>query len=140
MLMLSRVLLLTVLLAMLLAFNAARRLTQPIRVLAQATEELAAGHFPDDLEVTSRDELGFLVGSFNTMTRELAASRRQLEAQRRYLAIALGRLSAGVVAIDGDNSISAFHESAAHILGLDEERDNGRSEERRVGQTGTGGA
>lgn len=124
-LILSLVLLLTVLLAMLLAFNAARRLTQPIRVLAQATEELAAGHFPDDLEVTSRDELGFLVGSFNTMTRELAASRRQLEAQRRYLAIVLGRLSAGVVAIDGSARISAFNESAAHILGLDEDRDNG---------------
>jgi nitrogen fixation/metabolism regulation signal transduction histidine kinase len=118
-LILSLVLLLTVLLAMLLAFNAARRLTQPIRELAQATEELAAGRFPEDLEVTTRDELGFLVRSFNTMTRELASSRQQLEAQRRYLEIVLGRLSAGVLAIDTEDRISAFNESATRILSLD---------------------
>lgn len=126
-LILSLVLLLTVLLAMLLAFNAARRLTQPIRDLAQATEELAAGRFPGDLEVTSRDELGFLVGSFNTMTRELASSRRQLEAQRRYLEIVLGRLSAGVLAIDGEDCISAFNDSATRILDLDPDDTDGRS-------------
>lgn len=125
-LILSLVLLLTVLLAMLLAFNSARRLTQPIRDLALATEELAAGRFPGDLEVTSRDELGFLVRSFNTMTRELAASRRQLEAQRRYLAIVLGRLSAGVLAIDAQGQISAFNDSAARILSLQAE-DDGRA-------------
>lgn len=126
-LILSLVLLLTVLLAMLLAFNAARRLTQPIRELAQATEELAAGRFPGDLEVTSRDELGFLVRSFNTMTRELASSRQQLEAQRRYLEIVLGRLSAGVLATDDSDRISAFNDSASRILGLDPGADSGRS-------------
>jgi len=126
-LILSLVLLLTVLLAMLLAFNAARRLTQPIRELAQATEELAAGRFPSDLQVTSRDELGFLVRSFNTMTRELASSRQQLEAQRRYLEIVLGRLSAGVLAIDTEDRISAFNDSASRILELDPDNDSNRS-------------
>jgi nitrogen fixation/metabolism regulation signal transduction histidine kinase len=124
-LILSLVLLLTVLLAMLLAFNAARRLTQPIRDLAGATEELAAGRFPEEMEVASRDELGFLVRSFNTMTRELATSRQQLEAQRRYLEIVLGRLSAGVLAVDADDRISAFNDSAARILDLDIEASRG---------------
>jgi nitrogen fixation/metabolism regulation signal transduction histidine kinase len=125
-LILSLVLLLTVLLAMLLAFNAARRLTQPIRELAMATEEIAAGRFPGDLAVTTRDELGFLVGSFNTMKRELATSRSELEAQRRYLEIVLGRLSAGVMAIDPGGTISAFNESAVSILGLDADRVRGQ--------------
>ncbi len=117
-LILTLVLLLTALLAMLVAFNAARRLSQPIRDLALATSEVAAGRFPDELTVSSRDELGFLVGSFNVMTRELAASRQALEAQRRYLEIVLGRLSAGVVAIDGEGRLSAFNDSAERILGL----------------------
>jgi nitrogen fixation/metabolism regulation signal transduction histidine kinase len=117
-LILTLVLLLTALLAMLVAFNAARRLSQPIRDLAQATGEIAAGRFPEELPVTSRDELGFLVGSFNVMTRELAASRQALEAQRRYLEIVLGRLSAGVLAIDGEGRLSAFNDSAERILGL----------------------
>ncbi|TVS10428.1 MAG: HAMP domain-containing protein [Wenzhouxiangella sp.] len=126
-LILSLVLLLTAFLAMLLAFNAARRLTQPVRDLALATEELTAGRFPHELPVTSRDELGFLVHSFNTMTRELSASRRELEAQRRYLEIVLGRLSAGVLALDREGRLSAFNESAAHILRLDPELDRERT-------------
>ncbi|OAB62549.1 hypothetical protein AY599_01825, partial [Leptolyngbya valderiana BDU 20041] len=117
-LILTLVLLLTALLAMLVAFNAARRLSQPIRDLAHATGEVAAGRFPEELSVTSRDELGFLVGSFNVMTRELAASRQALEAQRRYLEIVLGRLSAGVLAIDGEGRLSAFNDSAQRILDL----------------------
>ncbi|TVQ37029.1 MAG: HAMP domain-containing protein [Wenzhouxiangella sp.] len=124
-LILTLVLLLTALLAMLVAFNAARRLSQPVRELAVATEEIAAGRFPDELTVTSRDELGFLVSSFNVMTRELAASRQALESQRRYLEIVLGRLSAGVLAIDGDGCLIAFNDSAGRILGLDLENDRG---------------
>ena len=124
-LILTLVLLLTALLAMLVAFNAARRLSQPVRELAVATEEIAAGRFPDELAVTSRDELGFLVRSFTVMTRELAASRQALESQRRYLEIVLGRLSAGVLAIDRAGCLSAFNESAARILGLDAELDSG---------------
>ncbi len=117
-LILTLVLLLTALLAMLIAFNAARRLSQPIRELAEATDEVAAGRFPQQLTVGSRDELGFLVGSFNEMTRELAASRQALEAQRRYLEIVLGRLSAGVLAVDGEGRISALNDSAERILDL----------------------
>lgn len=117
-LILTLVLLLTALLAMLVAFNAARRLSQPVRDLALATGEVAAGRFPDELPVTSRDELGFLVRDFNVMTRELAASRQALESQRRYLEIVLGRLSAGVVAIDGEGRLSAYNESAERILDL----------------------
>ena len=127
MLILTLVLLLTALLAMLLAFNAARRLTRPIRELAVATEELTAGRFPSELSVASRDELGFLVKSFNTMTRELLSGRQALESQRRYLEIVLGRLSAGVMVLDQDGCLSAFNESAGSILGLEEAGDRGAS-------------
>ncbi len=131
-LILTLVLLLTALLAMLVAFNAARRLSQPIRDLALATGEVAAGRFPEQLNVTSRDELGFLVRSFNVMTRELASSRQALESQRRYLEIVLGRLSAGVVAIDAEGRLSAFNDSAGRILDL--EGRQGQSLERIRGE------
>ena len=124
-LILSLVLLITVLMAMLLGFNAARRLSAPIRDLAEATEELAAGRFPKQLSVTSRDELGFLVQSFNTMTAELAASRSALETQRRYLEVVLGRLSAGVMGVDAEGRVSTLNDSAARILQLSDQPDQG---------------
>lgn len=118
-LILSLVLALTALLAILLAFNAARRVTQPVKDLAEATEELAAGRFPKVLKNTTPDELGFLVDSFNTMTHELAQSRQALESQRRYLEVVLSRLSAGVIAVDSQGHLTALNPSACEILNLD---------------------
>lgn len=126
-LILSLVLLLTALLAIVLAFNAARRVSQPVRELALATQELAAGRFPKKMPTDARDELGFLVDSFNTMTTELAQSRQALEAQREYLQIVLSRLSAGVLAVDATGCVNALNPSAADILGLDRDHDEGRS-------------
>jgi len=116
-LILSLVLGITALLAMLLAFNAARRLVRPIRDLAEATDLMRAGHFPDTLDVQSRDELGFLVESFNSMARELNRTQQKLESQRKYLETVLGRLSAGVIAFDGHHRLAAANRSAEQILG-----------------------
>jgi nitrogen fixation/metabolism regulation signal transduction histidine kinase len=118
-LILSLVLGITALLAILLAFNAARRLVRPIRELAQATEMMRAGRFPETLSVESRDELGFLVDSFNHMARQLNRSQQQLETQRNYLETLLGRLSAGVVAFDSAGRLTASNRSASDILGHD---------------------
>lgn len=117
-LILSLVLGVTALLAILLAFNAARRLVRPIRDLAQATELMRAGEFPETLDVTSRDELGFLVESFNSMASQLNRTQQQLESQRHYLETLLGRLSAGVIAFDSRRRLSAANSSASDILGV----------------------
>ncbi|MDT8450877.1 MAG: ATP-binding protein, partial [Wenzhouxiangellaceae bacterium] len=118
-LILSLVLGITALLAILLAFNAARRVVRPIRDLAQATELMRAGEFPETLNVASRDELGFLVDSFNNMATELNRTQHQLESQRNYLETLLGRLSAGVIAFDGEQRLSASNRSASAILGVE---------------------
>ncbi|MDX1625194.1 MAG: ATP-binding protein [Wenzhouxiangellaceae bacterium] len=126
-LILSLVLAMTALLAMLLAFNAAARLVRPIRELAEATEIMRAGEFPEALEVTSRDELGFLVESFNRMATELHRTQRQLESQRSYLETVLGRLSAGVLAFDEALRLETANASASEILGVDLEACRGAS-------------
>ncbi|MEM1082356.1 MAG: ATP-binding protein, partial [Pseudomonadota bacterium] len=117
-LILSLVLAITALLAMLLAFNAANRLVRPISDLAQATELMRAGEFPEQVTVRSRDELGFLVESFNSMAEELNRVQQQLEAQRHELETLLSRLSAGVMAFDGEQRLTRHNASAAEILGI----------------------
>jgi len=77
-LILSLVLGITALMAILLAFNAARRLVRPIRDLARATELMRGGEFPETLSVASHDELGFLVESFNDMATELETTQREM--------------------------------------------------------------
>ncbi len=123
---LTIVLLLSVLLALLRAFSAARQLVAPVRLLSEATQSIAKGEFGHRIPVESSDELGFLVQSFNTMSSQLAASsalahRSQVEAesQRWYLQSVLSHLSSGVLSIDKNQRILMANAAAAAILHLD---------------------
>jgi adenylate cyclase len=66
-------------LAVLLAFWLARRMTGPIRLLQQGTERIGAGDFDHRIEIRSGDELQRLAESFNTMAGELALSQERQE-------------------------------------------------------------
>ena len=48
------------------AFYSARRLSAPIRDLAEGTAAIARGDYTKNLPVESNDEIGFLVSSFNS--------------------------------------------------------------------------
>lgn len=122
---LSLVLLLSLLSAVWGAFYAARRLVAPIRDLAEGTRAVADGDYSHQLPVTGHDELGFLVQSFNVMTRRLAYARdeagrsqQQVEGQRTYLAALLANISSGVISLAMDLQVRMVNEAAARILGL----------------------
>lgn len=108
------------------AFYSAQKLAAPIRNLADGTKSVADGDYSKQLPVPSNDELGFLVASFNEMTRRIsnardAVRRSQLEAeaQRAYLAAVIGRLSSGVLVLDQDNRLRTVNISSGQILGAD---------------------
>ncbi len=124
-LILSLVLLLTVLLAILAALNVAGRMVTPISNLALATREVAGGELTHEIKAGGRDELGFLVQSFNKMTEALTRasqaaerSRVQLQSQGEYLETVLGSLSAGVLTLDSDLSVVTANAAAEEILGM----------------------
>lgn len=124
-LVLTFVLLLSVLFALLTAFGVARRLVAPVGRLAAATRAVGAGRYDTPLPVASRDELGFLLNSFNQMQRELERtsaraqrSTQETEAQRAYLKAVLEHLSAGVLGVDRDGVLRTANRAADGILGL----------------------
>jgi nitrogen fixation/metabolism regulation signal transduction histidine kinase len=123
---LSIVLVLSLLAAIWAAFHSARRLVAPVRDLAEATHAVAEGDYSKRLSVASDDELGFLVRSFNDMTRRLDKSREQanrgkrlIEGQRAYLEAVLANLSSGVISLGSDTVIRAVNRAATQCLGVD---------------------
>ena len=89
---LSLVLLITLLASVYGAFFFARRLVTPIQLLMQGTRAVARGDFATRVPTPTRDEIGFLVHSFNDMTQRLAqasaearSSQQQVEAERRQV-------------------------------------------------------
>jgi nitrogen fixation/metabolism regulation signal transduction histidine kinase len=104
----------------------ARRLVEPIRSLVAGTRAVAAGQLDTRLPVTSRDDIGSLVESFNDMAAQLATAderaRRnaaEIERGRASLAAVLGRLSSGVIAVDSTGCVRMANEAADTILHAD---------------------
>jgi nitrogen fixation/metabolism regulation signal transduction histidine kinase len=131
---LSLVLLITLLASVYGAFFSARRLVVPIQQLMAGTRAVARGDFDTRLPIPARDEIGFLVNSFNTMTQRLAqahqaasSSQQQVESERRKLEVILARLSTGVVALESDLRIRTANHAAGAILGVDFEAHLGES-------------
>lgn len=125
-LILSLALLLAVLAAFWAAFYTARRLVQPLRELAEGAQAVAAGQFDQQVARAGSDELGFLVESFNQMTRNLAQARdaaqrsqQLLESQHAYLETVLARLSSGVLTLDHAGRLQTCNAAASQILGVD---------------------
>ena len=123
---LTLVLLLSLFGALYGAFWAARRLVRPIQDLVAGTRAVAKGDFDMRLPLTSHDEMGILVHSFNDMTKRLARAREEtrrgqqaVEAERANLAVILARLSTGVISLEPDRTIRTANQAACAILGVD---------------------
>lgn len=123
---LSLVLLMSLLAAIWAAFLSIRRIVAPVRELALATRKVAEGDYEQRLPVQSQDELGFLVKSFNEMTRRIAMahdeaqrSRLEVEHQHSYLETILSNLSSGVVSFDALMRVRTANQAANNILDAD---------------------
>jgi nitrogen fixation/metabolism regulation signal transduction histidine kinase len=127
---LTVVLMLSLLASIYGAFVFSRRLVAPIQDLVAGTRAVAEGDFDTRLPTPTRDEIGFLISSFNDMTQRLATARRDaslsqalVESERANLAVILARLSTGVVALEADLRIRTANQASDAILNINlEER------------------
>lgn len=103
-----------------LALFTARRISRPLRRLAAASARIAQGDLSQRVEVSSRDELGQLAASFNSMAEALARqeeTRRHLVTDiahelRTPLTVLQGNLEAmldGVVPMDKE-TVATLHQ------------------------------
>ena len=123
---LSIVLLVSLFTAVYAALRSARRMVAPLQDLSEGTKAVAGGDYETQLPGAAQDEIGFLVASFNEMTRQLKrahdetrASQLLVEAQRAYLETVLRRLATGVLTLDGERRLVTANRAATEILGVD---------------------
>ncbi len=127
---LSLITLLVLFIAFWLAIYVARSVTDPVRQLAIATERIKSGDLSYRADVIGDDELAALARSFNEMTEEVADHRARLEhladelqhsnaaleERRRYIETILQSLSAGVISLDENASVTMINEAARQLL------------------------
>ena len=123
---LSLVLLMALLAAIYGALYFSERLVRPVQDLIAGTRAVAKGDLDTRIERPSHDEIGFLVTSFNDMTKKLARAREEtersraaVEAERAALAVILARLTSGVISLEPDLRMRVANAAAGSILGVD---------------------
>jgi len=111
-------------------FYLVKGITVPIQELAAGTHKIAEGDLDVHIDLEGRDEIGFLVHSFNKMAQDLRGSQQEIEAtneelrrinreieqRRKYMEIVLSNVAAGVVAIDAHDRIRSINKSAERML------------------------
>lgn len=110
------------------ALKIAKRITDPIQSLAQATEEIAAGNLDINLKIEQEDEIGLLINSFNHMVAELKGNKETLQTaylesdrRRLWLENILANINSGVVFLDITGKILTVNRSACAILKISAE-------------------
>ena len=123
---LTMVLLVTLLGAIYGAIYSAEVLFKPVQDLMAGTRAVAKGDFATRVPLSSHDEMGFLVQSFNDMTKRLRRAREEtersreaVERERERLAIILARLSTGVITIGRDLRLQRANAAAGAIFDID---------------------
>ncbi|WP_410217829.1 ATP-binding protein [Paracoccus sp. (in: a-proteobacteria)] len=114
-----------------LALWFAGRLSRPIGILAQASEQVGRGNL--DLQIPeprTGDEIQTLGQAFNRMTRQLKTQREELiesyrvsDEQRRLFDNVLTSVTSGVIGLDAAGEIDFVNRSASRLLGLDAKGD-----------------
>jgi two-component system nitrogen regulation sensor histidine kinase NtrY len=123
MLILSFFTLMAIFMALWLALRVSRGITDPVQMLARATEQVAMGNLDTSIDITREDEIGLLVNSFNHMVLELKESKESLqsalkESDRRRIILEniLENINSGVISIDPAGRILTINNSACRIL------------------------
>ena len=103
---------------------ASRRITIPIKALAEATERLALGGVGHRVEVTATDEVGRLIDSFNAMSMQLAQQRQQLTETNRFMGTVLESVATGIIAFTDDLQLLSINRAALQMLQLNAAAEN----------------
>ena len=114
-----------ILIAVLIGFNLARRLSKPISNLIESANEISKGNF--DAKVSEDDqfeEVKVLLTSYNKMINEIQLKQNQIlskseedETKRIFIEAILSLLTIGVISLDDNFNVNFFNKSSLRILG-----------------------
>jgi PAS domain S-box-containing protein len=113
-----------------LALFLSKQITRPVESLADAMDEIAAGHYKHRISVDATEELGELIRSFNhmaadleesraiaeTSTKQLSAANVRLEERRRELETVLETIPSGVVTLDASMRVLQTNRAFLDLL------------------------
>jgi two-component system sensor histidine kinase VicK len=126
-----RLLLVTSLLALVavaaVAVAVGRRTVDPVRRLTAAARRVAAGDLTASADVRVKDEVGTLSRTFDEMTGSLVRLTDDLRGSAGRLGTVLASITDGLLATDGEGTVTSVNRAALGMLGVEEDEVVGES-------------
>jgi two-component system phosphate regulon sensor histidine kinase PhoR len=108
--------------AILLAFQILRITTEPVKKLTQLSKKMAEGELDQEIQITSRDEVGELARAFNQMAARLKEMVALITSERDRMATILSNIHDAILMVDGDSRITTMNRAAENIFRISEKK------------------
>jgi len=128
--------LICLLLAIILGFVFSEHIIRPINRLKSTALEIVNGNISAQAPIVSKDEIGELAATFNTMTSSLAQSNQKLQAEiterrrtseeRDQVVALLDTMAVLVLVLDQEGRIIRFNRACQRVIGYSQEEVQGR--------------
>jgi len=102
-----------------LGYFLSRTITMPITVLTEKAEDFAEGKFDSNLEVTSADEIGTLMETFNYMGKIMNRALNEIAGEKHKIEIILEHVTNGIIAFNTEQNIIHINSAAKKLLNID---------------------
>lgn len=123
----------SLIIAVLLSLLLARSIVNPVKKLVGAARRVSEGNYDNDVEIKTKDELGFLGHVFNVMQSNIKVNEDKLNSLRKeaeneatyiksYNELILQNIPTGILTINLDGIITVCNKEAKKILDINEKR------------------
>jgi len=98
------------------AFFLLTKITQPLREMKDAADQIAQGDYTARVAIRSSDEIGELANTFNSMASEIDSLIRILEHERDHLSSVLRSMTDAVISLSADGGVILTNPKGKHLL------------------------
>ncbi len=112
-----RALLISAIASIFLCFFFSKTITKPITVLTEKAEDFAEGNFESRLDVSSQDEIGTLMETFNYMGGVMNSALAEVAGEKHKVEVILENVNNGIVAFNTEQEIIHINSAANKMFG-----------------------
>lgn len=113
------VVLIVFIISIILCLRLTHNIVQPIKELQNTTYDISGGKLDKRVNISSRDEIGELGKTFNSMADKLQKTLMDLMDKQNKLEAILKSMESGVIAVDNNYKVIMINPYAENIFGID---------------------
>jgi two-component system phosphate regulon sensor histidine kinase PhoR len=112
----------TVIIAILLVLQISKIITEPVKKLTWVLKKMTEGELDQEIQATSKDEIGKLAKAFNLMAAKIKEMVTLITTERDRMSVILFHIGDAIFVVDGDSKVTMINQAAERILQLSKDK------------------